>query len=240
MSKVEIDKSFDRQLLVEGNDDKVFFGKLAQHLGKHGQFGIVECGGWTSIGDTLLNLISDTEYFQKLNHIAIVRDADTNTDAFSSVKSSLSHANRETTKLANVRGELFPEHQYPIPREPFTRTVETPYVSALILPSVNEKGTLENYVISALKRFEMWTCVDHYFNCLCKLGLTIDEKRRAKSELGVFISGKVVDPNEATPKDSRRKLLSDIYRLKWWNENDIWKDSAFNEAKEFLTQLLAD
>lgn len=240
MSEVQIDKNFDRQLLVEGYDDEVFFDQLAKYLGSRESFGIVRCGGWTSIGDQLLNILSDTEYFRNVKHIGIVRDADRNPDAFSSVQSALNYANREVSKQKTDTEELKPILQYLVPTKHLVMTTESPYISVLILPGADTQGTLENYVIKALKCDRLWACVRDYFNCLPTVGLHIDEGRRAKSEIGVFISGKVVDPKEATPRDSRRKLLSDIYRLKWWDDNNLWADDNFSDATRFLRQLVED
>lgn len=240
MSRDQIDKRFDRQLLVEGFDDWTFFDQLAKHLTYRGQFGIVECVGWTGIEDKLLTMISDTDYFRRLQHVAIVRDADKNTDAFSSVKSAMEYANREVSKLKNDDGELEPVLEYPIPTQPFVSITGLTTVSVMILPNVDEEGALENYVKKALMGRELWECVRDYFNCLPKIGLKVEEDRRAKSEIGVFISGLVVDPTEAKPADSRRKLLSDIYRLTWWEKNNMWDDDIFADAKRFLRQLVED
>ena len=240
MSEERIDKRFDRQLLVEGFDDKTFFDQLAKHLEYRGKFGIVECGGWTKVNDALLILISDTEYFRKLRHVAIVRDADRNTDAFSSVKSALGKANGEVSKRENEEGELQPIHEYPIPSQHLTMLAGSPSVSVMILPDVDERGALENYVKKALMCDQLWACVEDYFNCLPTVGISIEEDRRAKSEIGVFISGIVVDHDEATSRDSRRKLLSDIYRLKWWDDNNLWDDDNFRDTTKFLRQLVDD
>ena len=234
MCDLHIDTKSDRLLLVEGYDDEVFFDKLAAHLEVRGSFHIVRCGGVTRLQEELLLALSDTNFFRRLKHVAIVRDADQNTDAFSSAKSAFEYANDNGPKDANET----PLNEYDIPTEPFTRTTKTPFTSVLILPDPDESGALENYVIKALKRDDLWTCVDKYFKCAKKVGLNTEEARLAKSQIGVFISGKVVDPEEATPRDSRRKLLSDIYRLKWWNDNNLWNDDAFDEAKDFLQQLL--
>ena len=236
----KIDRSYDRQLLVEGFDDKTFFDQLAKHLGYRKKFGIVECGSWTQIEDELKNMINDTEYFRRLRHVAIVRDADRNTDAFSSVKSALGNANDEVSKRENEEGELLPIHEYPIPSQHLVMVTGSPSVSVMILPGIDEQGALENYVKKALQHDKLWDCVEQYFDCLPTAGLAIEEVRRAKSEIGVFISGKVVDSNEATPRDSRRKLLSDIYRLKWWKDNNLWKDDIFSDATKFLKQLVED
>ena len=240
MNDERIDKRYDRQLLVEGFDDKTFFDQLAKHLNYREMFGIIECVGWTKIEDELLNMISDTEYFRKLQHVAIVRDADRNTDAFSSVKSALGKANGEVSKRENEAGELHPIHEYPIPTQHLVMVAGSPSVSVMILPGVDDRGALENYVKKALKRDKLWSCVEEYFNCLHSAGISIEDGRRAKSEIGVFISGKVVDPQESTPRDSRRKLLSDIYRLKWWKDKNLWDDDNFNDAKKFLKQLVTD
>ena len=238
--KYKIDKSHDRQLLVEGFDDKTFFDQLAKHLNYRGQFGIVECGGWTQIEDELENMINDTEYFRTLRHVAIVRDADQNTDAFSSVKSALGNANVEVSKRENEEGVLEPIHQYPIPQQHLLMVKGSPSVSVMILPGVNDRGALENYVKKALMGRKLWECVRDYFNCLPTIGLKVEEDRRAKSEIGVFISGLVVDRSEAKPVDSRRKLLSDIYRLTWWENNNMWDDGIFTDAKKFLRQLVEE
>lgn len=240
MNYERIDKRFDRQLLVEGFDDKTFFDQLAKHLNYREMFGIVECGSWTQIEDELLNMISDTEFFRKLRHVAIVRDADRNTDAFSSVKNALGNANGGVSKRQNEEGELLPIHEYPIPLHHLVMVEGSPSVSVMILPGVDDRGALENYVKKALQRDKLWSCVEEYFNCLPSVGISIEDGRRAKSEIGVFISGKVVDPKESTPRDSRRKLLSDIYRLKWWKDNNLWDDDNFNDAKKFLKQLVTD
>lgn len=240
MSEERIDKSYDRQLLVEGFDDKTFFDQLAKHLSYRGKFGIVECGGWTQIKDELLNMISDTEYFRKLRHVAIVRDADRNTCAFNSVKSALGNANGEMSKQRDEEDRLHPIHEYQIPSQHLVMAPGSPSVSVMILPGVNDQGALENYVKKALKRDKLWDCVKAYFNCLPTVGLSIEEDRRAKSEIGVFISGIVVDSNEAKSADTRRKLLSDIYRLKWWEDNNLWDDDNFSDARKFLKQLVED
>lgn len=240
MSEERIDKSFDRQLLVEGFDDRIFFDQLAKFLEYRGEFGIVECGGWTRIGDELLNMISDTEYFRKLQHVAIVRDADRNTDAFSSVKSALGNANGSVTKIENEKGELQPIHEYAIPSQHLVMEAGSPTVSVMILPGIDDQGALENYVKKALQHDKLWACVNDFFECLPKIGLTIGEDRRAKSEIGVFISGLAVDPCEAKPADTRRKLLSDIYRLTWWKNNNMWDDGIFSDATKFLKQLVKD
>lgn len=240
MNDERIDKRYDRQLLVEGFDDKTFFDQLAKHLDYRGKFGIVECVGWTQIEDELLNMISDTEYFRKLRHVAIVRDADRNTDAFSSVKSALGKANGEVSKRENEEGELHPIHEYPIPTQHLVMVQGSPSVSVMILPGIDDQGALENYVKTALKRDKLWACVKDYFDCLPAVGIKIEEDRRAKSEIGVFISGLVVDRKEAKPADSRRKLLSDIYRLTWWQNNEMWDDKNFRDATGFLKQLVED
>lgn len=233
------DKSFDRQLLVEGYDDRTFFDQLAKHLNYRGKFGIVECDGETQISDQLLNMISDTEYFRKLRHVAIVRDSDRNPSAFSSVKKELDGANKAVSKR-EYEGQLVPIHEYPIPQQHLIMEAGSPSVSVMIMPGDGEQGALENYVLNALRRDKLWSCVEDYFNCLPAIGMNIEESRRAKSQIGVFISGKVVDQNEATSKDSRRKLLSDIYRLKWWHDANMWDDESFRDAKSFLRQLVED
>ncbi|MCY3978773.1 MAG: hypothetical protein OXG23_11805 [Chloroflexi bacterium] len=240
MGRDQVNKSFDRQLLVEGFDDWTFFDQLAKHLAYRGKFGIVECVGWTQIEDELKNIISDTDYFRTLKHIAIVRDADRDTNAFSSVKRALGNANREVSKRKNEEGESQPIHEYPIPSQHLLMVEGSPSVSVMILPGIDDQGALENYVIKAIKSDKLWNCVEDYFNCLPTVGLSIAQNRRAKSEIGVFISGKVVDPDEATSRDSRRKLLSDIYRLKWWKDNKLWDDENFSDASKFLKQLVED
>ena len=214
-------------LLVEGVDDKVFFRKLAEHLGISSQIYLVNYGGKNNLKNYLPAILTDG-YLAKRRHVGIVRDSDYNTNAFDSVVSALDNTN----KSANSKSK------FSIPPEPLVRSAELPYVSILPLP-VDTEGSLEGLVLDALQADPIMPCVNDYFACLTKVGLQISKNRASKSKLSVFISGKIVDSSQSAGRDVRRKFLREAVGMSWWDD-ELWKHDSFNDAKAFLQQLAAD
>jgi len=56
---------------------------------------------------------------------------------------------------------------------------------------------------------------------------------RQQEALRMFVQGKKVDEN-TSQKDWKRRYLSDIYGMKFWN----WNHSTFDSIKVFLRQLV--
>ena len=83
-------------------------------------------------------------------------------------------------------------------------------------------------------------CVDSYLECLRSEGLNPQSAREARSKLSIYLSGKVLDKRYANNDDSRREFLSQAVEMKWWRDENMWDSPAFDDAKAFLRQLLAD
>lgn len=226
MKNIYVDPSCGFLLLVEGSDDEVFFKKFLQHLKIDDDIHIVPYGGKTELRSYLLAILNDSDYPRNRKHIGIVRDSDRNTNAFDSVLSALEFANKN-------RGTV---HQYAIPSATQTRSAEAPYVSILTLPP-DEQGTLEDVVMDALNADPIMPCVESYFECLTPLMTNVSEERKSKSRLSVFVSGKVIDMDEASNQDSKRKFLREAVAMNWWKP-ELWRHPKFKPIEDFLTQLL--
>ncbi|MCY4538390.1 MAG: hypothetical protein OXE52_09210 [Chloroflexi bacterium] len=223
-----------RLLLVEGSDDKMFFESLVAHLESKAQqlldltgFEVLPFGGAQNLVNSLELLARDPRY-DKVSHIGIVRDSDYNTDAFASVCSAINRFNSQP-----------PTTNLPVPREVFLPTDEYPRVSVLTMP-LNSEGTLESVVLTALKDDAIMSCVNDYFTCIENADIYTDlaENRLPKSKLAVLIAGKSADRNSARVPDVKRRLLHNVYSMTWL-PNDFWENESFDDAKSFLTLLLA-
>lgn len=223
-TKIPADKP--RLLLVEGADDKEFFRKLAEHLGIRDRIHLVEYHGNKNLVNYLIAILQD-EHFANRRHIGIVRDSDYNTNAFNSVISALDTANRNSSK-----------DKFSIPPEVLAPSTELPYVSVLPVP-LDSEGSLEDLVLDALQADPIMPCVNDYFACLTKGGVQIAPNRVSKSKLNVFITGKIVDREQATRRDARRKFLREAVAMNWWRP-ELWEHESFNDAKAFLQWLAAD
>ena len=215
-------------LLVEGQDDKEFFVQLVGHesfKAKH-QLHIHKYGGVTKLAG-VLNLFSQDNAFHEVARVAIVRDADFGTNAFESVRQAILNSNKNSSRA------------YPVPDQPLVPVGDSPWVNTMILPSSEREGMLENLMWDALKGDTIAACADEFFGCLERAGKHVTKERLSKARVRVYISGKNAS-DEATGDDSDKGYLSDIYKMSWWRENNLWDHSAFDDAKAFLTQLLAD
>ncbi len=211
---------FTRLLLVEGDDDKAFFLSLAKHLDIQSEIYIYNYDGRDKLDDALITLVNDPR-FELLKHIGIVRDADFNTDAFSSVRSRLLRANR-----------INPRHQLPVPVRVMESAGDELKLSVLILPDKVE-GMLENLVLNAFRDDPAMECVDQYFACLQDLGITFKQVIDPKARTRVFLSAKAVD-DRYDHRTAEAWELAYIFRLEWWS----WNSPVFDIAKAFLRQLV--
>ena len=224
-------------LVVEGQGDKVVFQELLLHLGLPGKFHILECGGKDRLGKTLSYLITD-DRFLNIRAIGIICDNDYpasrgNETPLENVAKHISFANSEAT-ASGVSAQL------DIPLRPREPTAGIPKVSVLLLPSDDADGAVEDLIFKAIGQDQIMDCVDDYLRCLTDNGLSPQEARIARAKLSVYVSGKSLDSRHANSDDARRPFLTDAVRAKWWRDENMWGHPAFNPAKAFLTQLLAD
>ncbi len=217
-----------RLLLVEGRDDKEFFIQLGRHLGFDDAtpIHIIEYGGKDRLAQRLFQL-TQLQSFGTVSSLGIVRDTDYETDAFQSVQDAIRTHNKN-----NRHSPL------PIPHSVFESSAENSMISVLLLPAAGREGMLEDLIMEVLRDDSVTACVDKYFECLREFGAAILDHKLSKARLRTFVSGKNASDG-ATGDDSGKLYLSDTYKMSWWKP-EFWEHPTFDEAKAFLTQLLAD
>ncbi len=227
-----------RLLVVEGAGDEYFFTKLLEHLGKQDSFEFVDCEGKQNLQKELINVLNRDD-FDQITDIGIVLDND-----YPENRNGI-YAFATAIKAIDVANNNFIENNPDIsrslskPRTPRKKTKEFPRISVLLFPSDNDDGAVEDLVFSALPRDNILDCVNAYFSCLSDAGVKAKEARLPKSKLSVFISGKATDEEFARHDDAKRQFLTQALDMKWWEKEDMWNKCAFDDAKAFLTQLLA-
>lgn len=223
-----------RLLLVEGQDDEVFFDNFVDYLAdlpdarlEVSQLAIIQYGGRTRLTQ-LLRELKKAETFEDVTHIGIVRDSDFNTDAFRSVQDRVKTVNREGPPQIHV------------PNQPLEPTDSVPQVSVLIVPAADREGMLDDLVMEALQVDPIAACVNGYFDCLAEQQVTIAQEKRAKAQIRVFLIGKNVGLATDVSGITDRLFLKDVYETNLWQSNNLWESRALDDAKTFLRQLLAD
>ena len=236
---IRIPTDITRILVVEGPEDKTFFGGLAKYLGIQQEIYILVCNGKNNLKTSLASILNDGN-FRNFDHIGIICDNDfpesrQGKGALETVLEEIDGANDKVDKQLKSRRQL------PRPENPRVPVGTKPKVSVLLLPTDERDGMLENLVLDAIGVDEITKCADAFFACIKKQAqLKPRDARKPRSRLSVYISGKIVDKRFATNDDSRRWFLTQAVDMKWWDEENMWDKPAFDEAKEFLTQLLAD
>ena len=135
------------QLLVEGNDQRNFFGKFIEHLSLQ-NIQIQNFGGVDELSSFLLAFVKMPN-FQTVQSIGIVRDAEKSAKgALQSVQSSL-----KKVKL-------------PAPQNSVERTETCPAVTVLILPDDNRSGMLETLLYETFADTPVDHCIDDFFICV--------------------------------------------------------------------------
>ncbi len=221
-----IPERITRLLLVEGKEDQEFFIQLGAHLNLVDAWPlrIVQYGGVSNLGERVRTL-ARPDLMEQVYRIGIVRDADFNTDALRSVQSAIQNANRQN------------EFQLNIPQAVMEFTNGAPSLGVLILPSAEREGMIEDLIMGVFHQDPVSSCVDRYFKCLREENIGISQERLPKARLRTFITGKNIG-SESEGEDSDRQYLSDVFHMTWWRD-EFWDDPVFDEAKTFLTQLLA-
>ncbi|MCY3572872.1 MAG: hypothetical protein OXG92_10185 [Chloroflexi bacterium] len=223
-----------RLLVVEGQDDEVFFDKFVNHLAASSdiqlqvpELVIIQYRGRTLL-TKLLREIKKAQNFEEVTHLGIVRDSDFNTDALRSVQDRIKTVNREGPPKIDV-----PDH-------PIVPTIGEIKVSVLIVPSADREGMLDDLVMDALAVDPIAPCVHNYFDCLAEKQVAIVPEKRSKATIRVFLIGKNVGLGTDVSRITDRLFLSDAYETQVWQRENLWESPRFADAKAFLAQLLAD
>lgn len=150
MSKTEIEQN--ALIIVEGKDEKNFLEAYFENK-KTPKVQIEDVGGKSVIKSSLFRL-KKMRGFEKVEKLAIIRDADNNPiDAFKSVSDSLKEASLSVP--ANACDFSVTQSKKPI-------------VGVFISPGNKKNGCLETILKGNLKYPSYWNCVEKMFNCASK------------------------------------------------------------------------
>ncbi len=221
-----------RLLLVEGDDDEIFFRNFVDHLAASSdtrllvsEFAIIQYGGRNQLTLRLRDL-KKADNFEHITHIGIVRDSDYNTDALRSVQDRIRTVNKEGPPIIDI-----PDH----PQMP---TIGDPRVSVLIVPSAEREGMLDDLVMDALAVDPIANCVHNYFDCLEETQVAIVPEKRSKAQIRVFLIGKNVGLGTDVSGITDRLFLSNAYDTQVWRQENMWESPKLADAKAFLRGLL--
>ena len=137
-----------RLLIVEGKDERGFFGALLREMDLVQDIQVMDIGGKTMLPGSLEHLVSQ-DGFDDVVFLGIVRDANTNPKGtFDSICGALRKAN------------------LPCPEKPMKITGEKPSIITCVLPAPDRNGELEDLCLEAVAEDPAMECVDDYFSCL--------------------------------------------------------------------------
>ncbi len=169
MDQISITKP--KLILVEGNDDKLFFAKLTEAIGI-ADVQIHTLGGKDSFNVPNFRSVKITPDFRQVQYLIIVRDADEDAGvAFESICSILSSI------------------QLPVPDRPLVFTAGILKVGVLIMPPRESSGKLEDVCLAMIKKNKEMGCIESFFSCLKKI-LSTDNFPRdlSKAKIQAFLS----------------------------------------------------
>lgn len=162
--------TYQKVLLVEGNDAFQFFKALLRHLNLLYKIEIRNFGGVNDLD--FLETLKITSGFEKVISLAIIRDAEkSSVSAFNSVCGALKHAGLDA------------------PFEPMVSTGGSPKISVFILPDCINEGALETLCLRLVENDPAMPCVDQFFACIQNNGLTLPGNLQ-KATIHVFLSSR--------------------------------------------------
>ena len=136
-----------KHLLVEGRDEELFFDAFIRHLGVGG-VQVWNYAGKDNLGNRL-GVLVDTEGFDRIVSIGIVRDADTSaSSAFQSVQGSLRNAGLS------------------VPIEMLVASEGTPKIAVFVMPDNSAGGALEDLCLATLEGDPAMPCVNDFLQCV--------------------------------------------------------------------------
>ncbi len=158
-------------LLVEGNDDELFFKALMKDQGLQ-NVQIINVKG-TSKFETKLKVLSSSPQFRTtVVSLGVVRDADTDLDiAFKCVTDALKSAN------------------LPVPEFTLVPKGENPQVTVMILPGEGKHGMLEDLCLKSVEADPAMFCVKQYCRCLQQKCSSLP-KNTSKAKVQVFLASR--------------------------------------------------
>ncbi len=194
------------QLIVEGKDDKTFFEAFFENLGISG-VQIHSLDGKNNLND-FLKAFALTPGFYIVKAIGIIRDSNSDPKAsFQSVQTALANAG------------------LPVPEKEIVPAGENPRVSVLMIPGIEESGSLEALCLQAVSDCPAISCVESYIDCLKKNKLKL-QPNIYKAKLQAYL---------ASLDEYTRDLGLAAKKSVW-----PFTSPAFNRIRDFLFRLVSD
>jgi hypothetical protein len=157
-------------LIVEGREDELFFGALANRLELQ-NIQVLPLGGKTQLRSRLKALAA-APGFAAVTSLGLVRDANGDpTAAFQSVRDALIAA-----KLS-------------APKRPVVSAGRSPRVAVMILPGEDEPGMLEDLCLRAVGQEPSMLCVEQFFQCLQQQRLPLPH-HISKAKVHTYLASK--------------------------------------------------
>lgn len=183
-------------LLVEGNDEVIFFEKLKSLF--EFDYEVSDGGGKDNLRNKIQSLLTRTgDDFPE--SLGIVRDADEDAgSAFQSVKSAI-----ENTKGVDVKA--------PAKINTWNTGCITK-IGVFILPGDGSSGALEDLLLQVANS-EIMKCVDSFINCVEIVDVTKFKKSKAKLKAFLCVGDdhEVVTAGSAIKKGNYFNLESDVF-----------------------------
>jgi hypothetical protein len=194
------------QLIVEGKDDKTFFEAFLENLGLSG-VQIYSLDGKNNLNDFLKAFTLTTGY-NTVKAIGIIRDSNSDPKAsFQSVRTALANAG------------------LPVPEKEIISAGEKPRVSILMIPGIDESGSLEALCLRAVADRPAISCVESYIDCLERNNLKL-QPNIYKAKLQAYL---------ASLDEYTRDLGLAAKKSVW-----PFTSPAFNRIRDFLTRIVLD
>ena len=160
-------------LLVEGLHDVLFFKELLKYL-EIFDVGIYQYKGKKNFKNEFPS-IKNTPGFKNVKIIAIVMDADENSDgAFESICGTLRRYEKTPPIMTSP----------PVIKKEFTQ--KNPKIGVYIMPDNNSNGALEDLCLKTVEGHDKINCVEYFWKCVSKF----DEcpKNPSKAKVQAFLA----------------------------------------------------
>ena len=165
---IEIEQ--ENLLIVEGNEEKLFFDEFIKYL-KLENIQTMPIGGKTFLQPNLKALVRSPG-FSNVKSIGIVRDADGDHDAaFQSVCGALNSNNLSK------------------PDSPLNQKGNNPKINIFIMPGINLTGMLEDLCIKSVQHDCAIPCVEDFINCLERKKCPLP-RNLSKAKVQVFLASR--------------------------------------------------
>ena len=161
------------QLLVEGQDDRRVFGKIAEDLGIT-DVQVHEYGGYPNLRRFLRTFVA-LPGFRRVMTLAVVADADLN----------------NVDRSRGIRGTLG-DVGLPVPDAPLQMASKGDLeVAYLVVPHGQNTGMIEDICLESVSDDPAMKCVDDYFQCIGKTSLTgPNPPRMSKARVHAFLASR--------------------------------------------------